>query len=34
MMVTATDQGMPSLQGHAAVYVQVLIYAVQIEELC
>ncbi|XP_075606799.1 protocadherin-23 [Balearica regulorum gibbericeps] len=24
MMVTATDQGMPSLQGHAAVYIQVV----------
>lgn len=30
MMVTARDQGMPSLQGRAAVYIQVLVY-VQIE---
>lgn len=26
MMVTARDQGTPSLQGHAAVHIQVLIY--------
>lgn len=29
MTVTAKDQGMPSLQGHAAVYIQVLICIVQ-----
>lgn len=34
MMVTARDQGMPSLQGHAAVYIQVLVYVVRIEQLC
>lgn len=34
MMVIAKDQGVPSLQGCAAVYIQVLIYLVQIEQLC
>lgn len=34
IMVTARDQGMPSLQGHAAVYIQVLVYVVWIQQLC
>lgn len=34
MTVTAKDQGMPSLEGHATVYIQVLICIVLIEQLC
>lgn len=34
MVVTARDQGMPSLQGQAVVDIQVLLGIVQIEKLC